>query len=147
MREKRGSPVAFLDLVVLLALVQVSAQDGLDDADTSEDANTQADGLPVEPAALVQAPGLVAEEAADADDADKVGNDDAAGLAVGEGGELAGEPGVGLAGLCGGVLLRLFGLELGLVGGLAGLVLAVEARGLGFGLDLLLEEVRGDGVH
>lgn len=140
-------------LVVLLALVQVSAQDGLDDTNTSKDTNTQADSLPVETSALIQAPGLVAEERGQTDDADKVGNDDAGRLAVGEGGKLAGEPRVGLAGLGLSSLLGLFGLGLGFSGGLtgflaglAGLVLAVEAGSLRLGLDVLLEEVGGDGV-
>lgn len=126
-------------LLFALGLVEVSSEDGLGDADDAEDADAEADVLPGEAAALVEAPGAVAEEAGERDDACDVGEGEGAGGVVGEGGELAGEPGVGAAGLCGGLLL-------GEVGFGAGLLLAVDAGGLGVGLDVLLEEVGGDGA-
>lgn len=91
--------------------------------------------LPVQPAPLVEAPRAIPQEAAHAHDAKDIRNGNGRDAAVGELGELAGDPGVGLSGLAGGLLL---GRRLG---GAGGLLLALDALGLRLGLDVLLEEV------
>ena len=102
--------------------------------------------LPAETAPLVQSPSLVAQVAAQSHNSKEVGDDDRAGGAIGQRLELLGNPAVGLAGLVAHLLLGQVGLGARLVGGLAGLVLETDAVGLRVGLDLLLQEVRGDGM-
>jgi hypothetical protein len=88
----------------------------------------------------VQAPSLVAEETAEADNADEVADDERSAVAVGQAGEEVGQDIVGLARLAGDLLLG----ELGL--GAGSLRLALYPRRLRVGLYILLGEVGGDGA-
>lgn len=123
----------------LLALVQIPSKDTLRRAHAGDDTGTDADGLPVQLALLVQTPALVAQVRTQADNSSKVGNDKTSGAAVGQARKLLDQPVVGFPGLGGsGVTLSLL---------LAGLLLSLDASRLGLGLDGLVEELRVDGVH
>lgn len=97
----------------LLALVQISPKDSLGRPHARQDAQAHPRVLPVQTALLVQAPCPVPQVGADADDGGEIGKGQRAGGPVRQAGELLDEPGVGLAGLFGGLLLGVLGLGLG----------------------------------
>lgn len=125
---------------ILLGLVQIPPNNALDGTHARDDASADPDVLPRQATALVQAPGLVPEERADAHNGGEVDGGDGSGLGIREAGELGLQPAVGRLDLLPGLGL------LGGGGGGGGILLALEAGGLGLRLDLLLEEVGGDGV-
>lgn len=119
--------------LVLLALVQISSKDTLYGANSGQDANTKTNVLPVQAATLVQAPGLVSQEGTQPNDASQVRDCQSSGASIGQLCKLRLQPVVGL-----------FALLLGL--GLLSSSLTLEARGLGFGLDVLVEEFGRDSL-
>lgn len=137
-------------LALSFALVQISAQHGLDGTHARENAEPDAGALPVQSAPLVQTPGLVAQVRADADDGGEIRNGQRAGAPVRQAGELADEPVIRAAGLFRG---RGRGGP-GTLSGALGLLfrrrrlgLALYPLGLRLRLHVLLEEVGRHGAH
>ena len=101
----------------------------------------------------MQSPRLVPEPTAETKHGERVTRNEGAASAVGQGGQLGGDPGVEAAGAGGGArgsgALLLGQVRLGAGGGIGaqGGGFAVEALGLGIGLDVLVGEVGGDGAH
>lgn len=87
--------------------------------------------FPVQPALLIQAPRAVAQEATNSNNTGDIHEGDGGDAAIRELGELASDPGVGLSALGGGLFLG------GPVGS-GGFLVAPDALGLRFRLDVLL---------
>lgn len=123
------------------------SKDTLNNTNNAQDSQSKTDLVPAQAAALVQVPGLVAEEARQTDDAHQVADNEGAAGTVAEVAEPFGQDVVGLAGLGSGLLLGELCLGASLLLGLLGLFLVLDARSLGLGLDVLLPKVGRDGPH
>ena len=126
----------------MLSSGNLPSEGTLNNTHSGNNTGANAGSLPAELAALVEAPGLVAQDGAQADDGGEVGGDDALALAVGQGGDLGAQPVVGAASLA---LSGLLLLPSPVAGG-GGVPLRLHARRLRLGLDVLLQEVRGHGA-